>query len=109
LDPESDYIIPFQGSLPTGYNTGKDVLKVFGVFEPTNFRWLELPALDQPPTKGSVRLRSSARVPANQLEKLMSDMTPDSAKGLGLLTPTSYASKGWTIAQLEVQINNDAR
>ena len=95
LDPESDDVIPFQASLPNGYNTGKELLKVFGVFEPTNFRWLELPPLDQPLTKGSARLRSSARVPANQLEKFMSDMTPDNAKGLNLLTPSSYANKEW--------------
>ena len=107
LDPESDDIIPFQASLPSGYNTGKDVLKAFGAFEPTNFRWLDLPPLDQPPTRGSTRLRSAARAPANQLEKLMSDMTPDNARGFNLLTPTSYASKGWAVAQLEVQINND--
>jgi Caspase domain len=106
LDPESDDIIPFQASLPTGYNTGKDILKAFGVFEPTNFRWLELPPLDQPPTRGSTRLRASARAPANQLEKLMSDMTPDNARGVDLLTPPSYATKAWTVAQLEVQIND---
>jgi len=71
IDPESDDIIPFQASLPTGYNTGKDVLKAFGAVEPTNFRWLELPPLDQPPTRDSSGLRSSGRGPANQLEKLV--------------------------------------
>ena len=106
LDPESDDIIPFQGSLPLVIQKEKMFLKVFGAFEPTDFRWLELSPLDQPTTKGSSRLRSSARAPANQLEKLMSEITPDSARGFNLLTPASYATKGWTISQLEVQINS---
>ena len=29
----------------------------------------------------------------------MSDMTPDNAKGLDVLTPVSYANKGWTVTQ----------
>lgn len=106
LDPESDDIIAFQARLPAGYNTGKDVLKAFGVVEPTNFRWLELPPLGQPSTRGSSGLRSSGHVPANQLEKFMSDMTPDDARGLNRLSPASYDINGWTITQLEVQINN---
>jgi len=106
IDPESDDIIAFQANLPVGYNTGKDVLKAFGAVEPTNFRWLELPPLDQPPTRGSSGLRSSGRAPANQLEKLLSDMTPDNARGFDRLTPVSYSNKGWTITQLEVQINS---
>ena len=104
LDPDSDDIIVFQGGLPPGYSEGKDVLKVFGAFEPTDFRWLELSPLDQPTTKGSSRLRSSARAPANQLEKLMSEITPDSVRDFNLVTPASYATKGWTISQLEVKI-----
>ena len=106
LDPESDDIIAFQANLPTGYNTGKDVLKAFSAVEPTNFRWLELPPLDQPSTRGSSGLRSSGRAPANQLERFMSDMTPDDARGFNRLTPASYANTGWTITQLEVQINS---
>jgi hypothetical protein len=94
----------FNLSITAGSETDK---KTRGVFEPTNFRWLELPPLDHPPTRGSTRLRSSARSPANQLEKLMSDMTPDNARGFDLLTPSTYANKGWAVAQLEVQINND--
>jgi len=80
------------------------LLKVFATIEPTNFRWLELPALDQAATRGAPTLRS-VRKPVNQLEKLMSDMT-DATRGLDLLTPTSYASRGWVTAQIEIQIKS---
>jgi Caspase domain len=104
LDPQADAIIPFGASLPPEYGIGKDLLKVFATIEPTNFRWLELPALDQAATRVAPTLRS-VRKPANQLEKLMSDMT-DATRGLDLLTPTSYASRGWATAQIEIQIKS---
>jgi hypothetical protein len=106
LDPESEDIIAFQGNLPPGYSVGKDILKVFGTFEPTNFKWLELSSLDQPPNKGSTRLRATTRGPSNQLEKLMSDMKKDNVRGMDLLAASSYVTKGWTIAELEIQIKN---
>jgi Caspase domain len=104
LDPQADEIIQFKASLPPDYEIGKDSLKVFATVEPTNFRWLELPALDQTATRGAVTLRS-IRKPVNQLEKLMSDLT-NATRGFDLIAPTSYAIKGWTTAQIEIQINS---
>ncbi len=110
LVPESDDIIPFQVSLPTGYDNGKDILKAFGVFEPTNFRWLELPPLDSELTRDSSRTRSVQK-PTNQLEQFMQEVVPDTRSGgFERLTPKPStnvpdATKGWTVEQLEVQIN----
>jgi hypothetical protein len=44
-------VIPLRASLPKGYRPGRDGLKVFATVGTTNFRWLELPALDQPPAR----------------------------------------------------------
>ena len=50
--------------LPSGYRQGTDILKVFATREVTSYRWLELPALDQPPSPRPVQ-----RSPANMLEQ----------------------------------------
>ena len=48
IDPGKSEDIPLKVSLPQGYKEGRDVIKVFATVGPTNFRWLELPVLDQP-------------------------------------------------------------
>ena len=55
IDPGKSQTIPLKVSLPQRYNEGRDVIKVFATVGPTNFRWLELPVLDQPiSTKGGI-------------------------------------------------------
>ena len=56
--PDSDYeeldpgreplVIPLKASLPEGYESGVDTLKVLAAVKPTSFRQLTLPRLDQP-------------------------------------------------------------
>ena len=56
--PDSDFeeldsggeplVIPLKASLPEGYATGVDTLKVLATVKPTSFRQLTLPRLDQP-------------------------------------------------------------
>ena len=48
IDPGKSEDIQLKVSLPQGYKEGRDVIKVFATVGPTNFRWLELPVLDQP-------------------------------------------------------------
>ena len=56
IDPGKSEDIQLKVSLPQGYKEGRDVIKVFATVGPTNFRWLELPVLDQPmSTKNGTR------------------------------------------------------
>ncbi|MDJ0636256.1 MAG: caspase family protein [Xenococcaceae cyanobacterium MO_188.B29] len=48
LDPGQEESIPFRTILPKGEEEGEDILKVFATIDSANFRWLELPPLDQP-------------------------------------------------------------
>lgn len=66
LDPGEEEVVALRVSLPEGYEDGVDVLKVFATVGATDFRWLELPALDRP-----VRRRSVGREPEGELEKLL--------------------------------------
>ena len=40
--------LPLKASLPEGYASGVDTLKVLATVKPTSFRQLTLPRLDQP-------------------------------------------------------------
>lgn len=100
FEPGQEVVIPLQAGLPERYDEGKDVLKVFATVETSNFRWLELPALDQP-------LRRSADVrgrnPQSPLEQLMASFTADQPPTRNLI-PAAYPSYGWVTAQVEVAV-----
>jgi hypothetical protein len=86
--------------LPSTYREGKDIIKVFATLDPTNFRWLELPPLDQPLVQREATRGSSTK---NPLEDLMAIITKDKAVTRDL-NPSATPSKEWTTAQIEVQI-----
>ena len=48
LDPGKSISLEFEAYLPEGRDDSLDIIKVFATRSPTNFRWLELPSLDQP-------------------------------------------------------------
>ena len=101
IDPGKSEDIPLKVSLPQGYKGGKDIIKVFATVGPTNFRWLELPVLDQPiSTKGGTR---SIRGANNPLEELMAKMAEDIPKTRNVDTVPS-ASYEWTTSQIELKI-----
>lgn len=50
VDVGAELVLPIQMTLPEGYESGVDIIKVFATVAPTNFRSLELPVLDGPPT-----------------------------------------------------------
>ena len=52
LDPGATIDLPLEALLDEGQTESVDVLKVFATRATTNFRWLEMPALDQPPPPG---------------------------------------------------------
>lgn len=107
LQPASSKEIKFKTYLPEGYSETTDVLKVFATQRTTNFRWLELPALDQP---APARATRSARAEiTDPLERLMSAITGDQAPSPEEVRTRSVAlmaepeeEKTWAVAQVEM-------
>jgi hypothetical protein len=90
--------LPLKASLSKDYLDGTDTLKVFATKGTTNFRWLELPPLDQPASRGV-----QTREITNPLEKLLSAFTANS-NNLRDVNPAAYPSKEWTTAQVRLRI-----
>jgi hypothetical protein len=99
LDPGRSIELPLRASLPQGYDEGRDVLKVMGTVGPSNFRWLELPALDEP-DKGRTGWRGS---PASQLDEFLAAFM-NNGSGFRDLTVETDASHEWTTVQVEIDI-----
>lgn len=99
LEPgeENALLIPLKAALPEGYQQGTDVIKAIAAVEGTSFRWLELPALDQPVT------RSVTMGPSNPLEELMTAFASDllTRQVVNLSAPKG---KSWGTAEVEVRI-----
>ena len=82
------------GELPEQIDSGLDVIKVFATKGPADFRWLELPPLDQPPPRGGVQ-RTMVSPPPRA-----ADVHPE---WCGL------PSEEWTTAQVEVRIRRSGQ
>jgi len=102
LDPGQEVVLPLRAGLPGGYAEGTDVIKVFATLGTTNFRWLELPALDQPPR----RSETTRGGPSNPLEELLAAVTAEEPKTRDL-NPAAYPSREWVTAQVEVRVQRD--
>lgn len=103
LDPGQSILLPLEASLPAGYTEGTDLIKVFATLGTTNFRWLELPALDQPVTGAVTR-----GGPANPLEELLAAVTAQDPKTRNL-NPAAYPSWEWVTAQVEARVHVQSR
>src|SRR5512135_1128716 len=76
LDPGREpLVIPLKASLPEGYASGVDTLKVLATVKPTSFRQLMLPRLDQPIPHFQLR---EAEDPLEQLLDAVSAERPPS-------------------------------
>jgi hypothetical protein len=104
LDPGRSITLPLRASLPQGYDEGRDVLKVMGTVGPSNFRWLELPALDEP-DKGRTGWRGS---PANSLDEFLAAFMNDGSGFRDLIAETN-ASHEWTTVQVEIDVRGGGR
>jgi hypothetical protein len=102
IDGGREEFFPLDVDLPPTYTEGKDIVKVLATIDQTSFRWLELPALDQPPSPKQAT-RDNEPQPSNPLEQLMAAMTKDKPATRSLI-PSQFASKEWTSAQIEVKI-----
>jgi hypothetical protein len=98
VDPRREIVLPLRVSLPKGYESGTDIIKVLGTLETTSFRWLELPALDQPDTSDS-RLRG---VPGNPLEEFLSAFSSEESITRKVEIPMC-ANVEWVVHQVEIE------
>lgn len=101
VDPGQSLELPLRASLPQGYDEGRDVLKVMGTVGPSNFRWLELPALDEP-DKGHTGWRGSSTTPLDEFLAAFMNGGP----GFRDLTFEANASHEWTTVQIEIDVRN---
>lgn len=101
LDAQRMVVRIFKAGLPSGYTAGTDVIKVFATVGSTNFRWLELPALDQPRTA----TRSALAMPQNGLEALLAAVT-ERAQGATFRNAllVTEPSTEWLTEQVEIRV-----
>jgi caspase domain-containing protein len=98
IDPGREIILPLHVTLPEGYQSATEIIKVFATIDTTSFRSLELPPLDQPPTPRSM----SRDLLRNPLEAFLARFeTPKSARAV---TVDVCASVEWTVHQVEVEV-----
>jgi hypothetical protein len=99
VDPGKSINLEFEAYLPDGYTESTDILKVFATQTTTNFRWLELPVLDQPDTR-SVATRSLITDP---LEQMLADFTMESpTRAIRIMNAPQAQS--WATAQVELVV-----
>jgi hypothetical protein len=103
LDGGEELDIPLMVDLPSGYQEGSDVIKVFATITPANFRWLELPALDNP----NARAARHNTTPVNELEHLLAAVSAD-RQTLRHISVASYSRQDWVTAQVILRIKRES-
>lgn len=98
LEPKQEIMLPLHMTLPDGYESGVDTIKVFATVETTSFRWLQLPVLDQPEIVNNVR-----GLPVSELEKFLLMFSPVGAR-TRLATVTVSGGNSWTVQQVELKV-----
>ncbi len=100
LDPGKSIPLDLEAWLPEGKNESLDTLKVFATQATTNFRWLELPALDKPDT----RPRATRSTITDPLEQMLSAITDQEARTREIRIAAPTADRGWTATQVEMRV-----
>jgi len=98
LEKGCEEVVPLHAYLPDGYPAGRDILKVFASLSTPHFRWLELPPLD-----GRISVSKDHSRQPSGLDLLL-DALSDSKPAMRNLNPAAYPSRGWTTAQVELNI-----
>ena len=88
--------------LPEGYEEGTDRFKVMATVEPANFRWLLLPALDEPTVRSA---EMQTRSPANPLEELMAAFSADQPRSRNA-RPAAFPGRRWVTEQVSVRVTS---
>jgi hypothetical protein len=99
LDPGAKIELPIRMTLPDTYQDGIDTFKVLATIDATDFRWLELPRLDQPMPKKRNHLSKHTL-----LELLLASVAEDGPLP-GCRNGTAYSAPGreWVTAQVEIR------
>lgn len=101
VDPGNSIDLEFEAYLPEGETESHDIFKVFATRDTTDFRWLELPALDQPPLARSIK-RSAI---ADPLEALLVTVTGEEATTRSIrLTKSTSARRSWITTRVEMRV-----
>jgi len=100
IDAGQEVLIPFGPDLPRNYQSGTDVVKVFATVDTANFRWLQLPPLDQQ-TRSVLNFKGGDRL--GPLDRLLAAVSADLPPTRNLM-PAAHPSAHWTTAQLEIQV-----
>jgi hypothetical protein len=97
---QEEEAIPFCMVLPDELEEGVDIFKVFATVGEANFRWLELPSLNEPITQ------AGSRSVTNPLEELLANIAsdPDGMPLTRQANPAAYPSREWTTKQVKVTI-----
>ncbi|MBD2342089.1 caspase family protein [Calothrix sp. FACHB-156] len=97
LEHGKEKLIRLCASLPKDYTQGADIIKVFATVGATNFSWLKLPPLDQPPTRMQTTRAS------NPLEELLASVKSDNPTRN--LTAVTLSNDNWTTAEIKIFVN----
>lgn len=103
IDPKKEEFIPIQMSIPEGEYEASDILKVFATIDMANFRWLELPPLDQPILPPEVRGVSRS---GNSLDELLMAFAAEQPP-TRTANSVAFPSRDWTTVQVRVKVKAD--
>ena len=102
IDPGREVLLPLHVTLPEGFESGIDIIKVFASIEATSFRSLELPALNQPEPENVAR-----GLAKNPLEAFLTRFNAPNATRA--VTVDVCAAVEWTTHQVEVRVSRKAQ
>lgn len=97
FDPGQMEIRPFRADVPDGYTQTTDIVKAFATVGSARFRWLQLPALDQP------HINRSVRAITDPLEALIASVTIKEPS-TRTIEPSEWK---WAMAQVEIHTYGD--
>ncbi len=104
LDPGGEpLVIPLRASLPQGYASGVDTLKVLATVKPTSFRQLELPSLDQPIPSDRAAKGTQRGTESDPLEQLLDAVSADRPLSRDASAVTR-PGREWASAKVQVRI-----
>jgi hypothetical protein len=100
IGPGEDHPLVLQASIATGLEGPgpfREVLKAFATFEPTSFRWLQLPAIT-----ALSKARASSVQPSSPLETLFAAL--GSGAATRDLSIAAASPDDWSSASLEIEV-----
>jgi len=101
VDPGKSIEIEFDAYLPAGWRKSHDIFKVFATRDTTDFRWLELPALDQPERQRALT-RTAITDPLQALLATITD--PIATTRMVKLSKASSSQKRWTTEMVALTV-----